>query len=111
MTSYLDELSDRLGRPARDGVGLVQRHPGAGHGRRSAVRAIDAEAAQDTLVAGYLADGPVDLAVVDDLPDIDEADVRAAVDDFANPAVSGPVTLTFGKSKVRARPRGLHRRR
>ncbi len=99
MTAYLDELSDRLGRPARDGSvsfdGTQVRVRQALSGSH-----IDAEAAQDALVAGYLDDRPIDLAVVDDLPDIDQADVRAAVDDFADPAVSAPVTLTFGKTKV-----------
>ncbi|MEZ5194720.1 MAG: hypothetical protein R2734_21120 [Nocardioides sp.] len=30
--------------------------------------------------------------------------MRAAVDEFANPAVSGPVTLVFGKSLVTLTP-------
>ncbi|MEO5853195.1 MAG: VanW family protein, partial [Nocardioides sp.] len=38
-------------------------------------------------------------------PDVDAADVRAAVDGFANPAMSSPVTLTFGGSQVRLAPR------
>ena len=38
-------------------------------------------------------------------PDIDDADVRDAVDTFANAAVSGPVTLKFGSSRVRLTPR------
>ena len=36
---------------------------------------------------------------------------RQALDDFANPAVSGPVTLVFGESPVKLRPGRLHRRR
>ncbi|MEZ5092091.1 MAG: peptidoglycan binding domain-containing protein [Nocardioides sp.] len=99
MTAYLDELSGELGRPARDGSVTF-------HGTQVRVRQalsgshIDADAARQALADGYLHEAPVVLPVVDELPDIDQADVRAAVDDFANPAVSGPVTLRFGKTKV-----------
>ncbi|WP_300678598.1 VanW family protein [Nocardioides sp.] len=46
----------------------------------------------------------LDLKVVDDVPAIDSDDVQKAVTEFANPAMSGPVTLTFGKSPIVLRP-------
>src|SRR3546814_20029144 len=33
-------------------------------------------------------------------PEIDESDVQDALNEFANPATSGPVTLVFDKHKV-----------
>ena len=38
-------------------------------------------------------------------PDIDADDVREALETFANPAMSGPVTLIFDRSRVRLSPR------
>ena len=70
------EQVDRRGRPRRAGGGVP---PGRRDGR--ARRSTPAQ------------------------PDIDDADVQAALDEFANPAVSGPVTLVFGKSPVRLPPR------
>jgi vancomycin resistance protein YoaR len=37
-------------------------------------------------------------------PDIDQADVQEALETFANPAMSAPVTLVFGDSPVQLRP-------
>jgi vancomycin resistance protein YoaR len=68
--------------------------------------AIDPEAARDALVAAYLSDGAeAEFTLAPAQPDIDDADVQAALDEFANPALSGQVTLVFGKSPVRLLPR------
>jgi vancomycin resistance protein YoaR len=105
MTDYLMSLAEREGRPARDGRVRFQDtrvrvdQPKAG-------RSIDPVQARAAITAAYLADDPT--AVVDLVaapPEIDDADVRAAVNDVANPAVSGPVTLAFGESRVRLQPR------
>jgi vancomycin resistance protein YoaR len=105
MTDYLTSLAEREGRPARDGRVRFQDtrvrvdQPKAG-------RSIDPVQARAAITAAYLADDPT--AVVDLVaapPEIDDADVRAAVNDVANPAVSGPVTLAFGESRVRLQPR------
>ena len=99
MSAYLQELSDSHGRPSRDGQVSFD---GTQVKVRQALSGshLDAAAAQQTLEKAYLTDEPVELPVVADLPDIDGADVRAAVDGFANPAVAGPVTLRFGKAQV-----------
>jgi vancomycin resistance protein YoaR len=99
MSAYLEQLSDSHGRPARDGSvsfdGTQVRVRQALSGSH-----LDLEASRDALVEGYLSGDPVDLPVVTELPDIDGADVRSAVDGFANPAVSAPITLRFGKARV-----------
>ncbi|HET9999242.1 MAG TPA: VanW family protein [Nocardioides sp.] len=105
MTDYLTSLAERVGRPARDGrvrfqgtrVRVDQPKPG---------RSIDPVQAREAITAAYLADDPTAvLDLVAAQPVIDDADVRAAVNDVANPAVSGPVTLVFGDSRVRLQPR------
>ncbi len=66
---------------------------------------IDPETARAALQSAYLqADPRVDLALTTLAPDIDQADVQKALDEFANPAVSGAVTLRFGSSPVRLQP-------
>ncbi len=99
MAAFLSQVSEDHGRPARDGsVGFdgtqvrVRQALSGSH--------LDTDAARQALVDTFLTDAPVELPMVDDLPEIDGADVRAAVDDFANPAVSGPVTLRFGGAEV-----------
>ena len=105
MTDYLTGLAQSVGTPARDGRVRFQ-------GTRVRVdqakvgRSIDPAQAREAIVAAYLTDDPT--AVVERVastPDIDDADVRAAVNDIANPAVSAPVTLVFGDSRVRLQPR------
>jgi vancomycin resistance protein YoaR len=66
---------------------------------------IDPAAAREALTAAYLSDTPeVDLDLVPMDPDIDQDDVQAALNSFANAAVSGPVTLLFDKSPVKLQP-------
>ena len=67
--------------------------------------AIDADEARAALEAAYLQDGATaELTLTPASPAIDEADVQQALDEFANPAVSGPVTLVFDESRVRLFP-------
>ncbi|MCW2853254.1 MAG: VanW family protein [Nocardioides sp.] len=108
MGSLLERLGADLGSEPEDGAvafekgEIVVTDPVAGE-------AIDPEAAREALVAAYLSDDAddevVELSLTTAEPDIDEADVQAALDEFANPALSGPVTLVFGKSPVRLQPR------
>ncbi len=105
MTTTVEAMSEELGTAARDGdvrfrdgeVVTVEPRPGEG---------IDPARASDALAAAFLvADAPVtELTVQSIQPDIDEADVQGAVDSFANPAMSAPVTLVFGDSPVELRP-------
>ena len=63
-------------------------------------------AAADASARPYLADEQAPVAIELDhiAPDIDAADVQEALDTFANPALSGPVTLVFGGSPVQLSP-------
>jgi vancomycin resistance protein YoaR len=104
MQATVDRLVAESGTPPRDGdlrfdgarVDVVEPRGG---------QQVDPDEARAALEAAYLGEGE---AAVLDLhpagPDIDEADVQQALDDFANPALSGPVTLVFDKSRVTLSP-------
>nr|WP_246284338.1 VanW family protein [Nocardioides perillae] len=105
LDTTLEQLEEQLGTAPEDGevgfrrgqVRVVDPVPGEG---------FDREAARDALVAAYLSeDGRAELDLETVEPAIDEADVQDALDGFANPAVSGPVTLVFEGTPVRLQPR------
>ena len=105
LDAALDDLDAETATPPKDGAvtfkrsGVVTRDPVPGYG-------IDPDVAADAIVAAYLDDDPsVDLEVTDVEPDVDAEDLQEALDSFANPAMSGPVTLVFDKSRVRLSPR------
>lgn len=67
---------------------------------------IDLEAARAAITDAYLGEeDTAELTVAPAEPDIDDADVEQALNEFANPAMSGPVTLVFGDNKVRLFPK------
>jgi len=105
LDAYVADLADRFGTEARDG-GV--RFTGSGLDVRQARSgtSLDPEAAADAIVDGYLggADEPVQLTLETVQPDIDAADVRQVIEEFANPALSGPVTVLFDDSQVRLAP-------
>jgi vancomycin resistance protein YoaR len=105
LDAALLDLAKDTGTLARDGAirftesGVEKRDPATG-------MAVDPEEAADEVLAAYLQDEPTaDLELREVQPDIDANDVREALDSFANPAMSGPVTLVFDKSRVRLSPR------
>jgi vancomycin resistance protein YoaR len=67
-------------------------------------RELDDDQARAAVEEAYLSDEPAELELATSEPEIDEADVQAAVDEFANPAMAGPVTLAFGEAEVRLTP-------
>ncbi|WP_185996455.1 VanW family protein [Nocardioides campestrisoli] len=104
VTELLAQLQDDLGTAPREGaVRLVDgevkvRSPRIGQG-------IEPESGRDALVAAYLSeDSRAELEVEDLQPEIDETDVQQALDSFANPAVSAPVSLTFDDTTVTLTP-------
>jgi vancomycin resistance protein YoaR len=104
MTATLDDLTESGGTPPRD-AGVVFAGTRIRTTPAAAGRAIDPEAGREALVAAYLADDPAtDLPLVDMPADVTDAEAQQFVDEFANPAVSAPVTLRFGKSPVTLRP-------
>ncbi|QZY28479.1 VanW family protein [Nocardioides coralli] len=107
MDALLDRLEEELGTPPRDGAVKIR-------GTRIAVtdprdgETIDREQARAAIEQSYLAESDaavagLQLTTVE--PEIDAAEVRRAVEEFANPALSGPVTLRFGDADVRLLPR------
>ncbi|WP_139984228.1 VanW family protein [Nocardioides litoris] len=67
-------------------------------------RGLDPEGARSALAAAYLSGEPAELAITDLAPDIDADDVAEAVEAFADPALSAPVTLTVGSEELELRP-------
>ena len=104
MAEALTAIEEQAGTPARDGA--VTFRGGRARIRDAVVgRGLDATAAAEALEGAFLTAEPqVDLSLVDVQPDIDADDVAAIRADFVNPAMSGPVTLVFGKSEVLLRP-------
>ncbi len=105
LRAAIAEVSADTGTPARNGrvrftrSGVETKDPKIGS-------AVDPDAAAVAVVAAYLDEEPsVELELVDLQPAIDSDDVREALETFANPAMSGPVTLIFDKSRVRLSPR------
>jgi vancomycin resistance protein YoaR len=98
------DLDRKLGTAAKDGSVTFGKE-----GVRTSDAVVGAELDVDELRAGVVStvadeDRVLDLGLVEVQPAIDDADVQKAVDSFANPAMSGPVTLMFGKSPVVLRP-------
>lgn len=105
LSGVLDQIDSATSTAPRDGqvrltrTGVKVRDPRTG-------QALDREAARAALVAAVESgDDSISLELVTTEPEIDAADVQAAVDGFANPALSAPVTLRFGDSPVRLSPR------
>jgi vancomycin resistance protein YoaR len=105
MTAAIDELAATIGTPARNG--RVEFRDGRVEvGQPRTGETVDVDAARESVTAAYLSeDSEAELTLATSLPEIDEADVQRAVEEFANPAVSGPVTLLFGDSEVQLAPR------
>ncbi len=102
MTAAIARLDKQVGTPARNGAvrfqgtQIVEREPREG-------QQLDPDAVRAAIEDDWPAREatPIGLELVTVEPDIDSADVRTAVDEFANPAVSAPVTLLFGRSEIR----------
>ncbi len=97
-------VAEQTGRRARDGAVRLTR---GGPVETSAANGItiDPEEARDILVATYLDEDPrAELGIVPVVPDIDDADVRNAVEEVADPALSAPVTLRLGEAEVSLPP-------
>ncbi len=103
MTSAVDRLVEAHSRAPRDGDVVFD------EGRVSVVEPrlgerVDADEARLALEAAYLQDTTAELTSVSAQPDVDDSDVAEALEGFANPALSGPVTLVFDRKQVRLTP-------
>src|SRR5687767_13930069 len=104
MDALVDRLGATMGTPPRHGAVTFR-------GKRIQVtqprtgEQLDGEETRAALQAAYLQEEPAaELTLQPVAPDIDEADVQDALTEFANPALSGPVTLVFDRSPVRVEP-------
>ncbi len=105
MADYLTGLAVDSGVAPRDGgvefvnqrVEVIDPKPG---------RTIDPQQAQAAITTAYLStDRTAHIDLVPSAPAIDDADVREAVQSWANPAMSGPVALDLTQQQVRLQPR------
>lgn len=104
LAALIDTIDSEHGTQVREGKILFvdgevkTREPRAG-------QVVDRAGAAKTLREAFLSTKrSVDLSVVETPPTIDEEAVATALESFANPAVSGPVTLTSGATTVTLKP-------
>lgn len=104
LSAVLDEVAAQVASPAVEGevsfrgtqVVIVEAKSGL---------ALDTAEAAAAVQDDYLdPNAEIALTLRDAPPDIDQEDVKVAVQSFANPAVSGPVTLQFAKKSFRLQP-------
>ncbi len=103
MAAAVDQLVEAHSRPSKDGDVVFD------EGRVSVVEPrlgerVDADQARAALEEAYLQDKTAELTSVSAQPDVDASDVAEGLEAFANPAVSGPVTLVFDRKRVRLGP-------
>ncbi|CAN5228796.1 VanW family protein [soil metagenome] len=104
LRAAVEALQEQVGQKPRNGRirfrdgRAVVRDPRSGLG-------LDVEATVAALRDAFLVDDSVPGPLVELEPSIGEEQVAEAIDSFAIPALSGPVTLTFGRSKVALAPR------
>lgn len=106
----LEPLLDKIEKEPTDGAVTFKR----GRVDESAPRdgvGIDLEAAREAISQATVAEdaGEVSLDPHPVEPEITQADVDSAVQEIANPAMSGPVGLQFGDETVNLRPREYSR--
>jgi vancomycin resistance protein YoaR len=112
LAGALDALDEEFGSEPRDGA--ISFESGRAVVTEPRVGAeLDRDRAADAILGAWLAQSTeeseepasVALELTTIAPDIDSADVQEAMQTFANPALSGPVTLVFGGSPVQLSPR------
>jgi vancomycin resistance protein YoaR len=110
LAAYLSELGDQVRTDPVEGAirfkpkGIRVTDPVVGN-------ELDTDGARDALVAAYLdKDGATaDLPLAEAVPDIDADDIERALTEFAEPAMSGPVTFRFGDAEIALKPRQFMR--
>ena len=104
LTERLEELAKSVEQPTVEGTveftrsGAEPTYPEPG-------TMLDVDAAAEAVRAAYPSDGtPVELSVETVDPEVSSAEVSRAMKEFANPAMSAPVTYTTGGEPVVLRP-------
>ncbi len=104
LAAAVEDFADEVDTPARDGAVVFKRDIAVPRAPRDG-QVVDQEAAVAAIAEAYLGDdNPVELATVVEEPEITKNDVSAAMDEFANPAVSAPVVLEISDERVVLRP-------
>lgn len=111
LADALDSLDEEFGSAPRNGA--ISFETGQAVITEPQVGAeLDRDRASDAIVGAWLAqssgesdEASVSLELTTIAPGIDSEDVQEAMNTFANPALSGPVTLVFGGSPVQLSPR------
>jgi vancomycin resistance protein YoaR len=104
LREAVDAFADEVDQPAREGT--VRFRDGTAVPRRPRDgEIVDRPAAVDALAEAYLSgSGPVTLPTTVQKPQVDAAEVSRAMEEFANPAVSGPVTIALADERIVLRP-------
>ncbi|WP_052851557.1 hypothetical protein [Streptomyces avicenniae] len=105
LTVALRDLTEGVGSgPVNGSITFTSDGPIADTGRPG--MGVDAEAAADAVEAAFrdraagTGDGVVELPLIEQQPEIGEEQVRAAMADFAEPAMSGLVTVVAGDLSI-----------
>ncbi len=105
LDAAIATFAEQVERPAKEGRVTIRKGEATPHFPTTG-QAIDSAAAAAAVRDSYLdgSDEVVPLPVKDVEPEITQAEVHAAMDDFANPAVSAPVVLEIDGKNVVLRP-------
>lgn len=104
LAAALEQVAAKTDKPAREGAITFD------GGTPKAVlpvegQVLDQPAAADVLKAQFLVGGgPIELPTKVAEPKVSKAEVQRAMSDFAEPAMSGPVTLKIAGKSVKASP-------
>jgi vancomycin resistance protein YoaR len=103
LTERLAALAEEAGEPPVEGAVAFTRR-GAQPTYPETGTTLDVDAAAAAVVAAYPSGEVVGLELVPDEPEVSRAEVARAMEEFANPAMSGPVTYVVGGEPVVLRP-------
>ncbi|HSE08065.1 MAG TPA: VanW family protein [Nocardioidaceae bacterium] len=111
LDAAIEKFAKQVDTPAVEGN--VTFRNGSAQARMPKIgKQLDRDEAADAILGSYLADnseGVVPLEVGEVEPEVSEKDVRAAMDEFANPAMSAPVILVLDNEDVVVRPEAFSR--
>jgi vancomycin resistance protein YoaR len=103
LETTLDRIDEEHGTPAKEGdVRFVDGRARPVFGEDG--EEVDRDLARRALQSAYVDQRTAELELVTAEPEISRDDVQDALNEFGNPAVSGPVTLVFDKTRVTLRP-------
>lgn len=107
LDTALDSLNERFGRPAVEGDVVFTKAGGIRTVKARNGLGVDPVEGRDLLEAAYVAGESVQLDLGPLEPEISDEDVADAVEEFAETAVSGPVTLRFDGTPVTLAPQAF----